>query len=61
MAADAPSSWTSSMAGNLLDTRFVSGFINGLYLVWNLSGRVIVRFTNTNPSSNAVMSGLFFR
>jgi hypothetical protein len=45
----------------LLDSRAVSSFINGQYLVWNLSGHVIVRFTNTNPSSNAVLSGLFFR
>jgi len=45
----------------LLDSRAVSSFIGGEYLVWNLSGHVIVRITNTNPSSNAVMSGLFFR
>ena len=45
----------------LLDSRSVSSFINGQYLVWNLSGHVIVKITNTNPSSNAVLSGLFFR
>jgi hypothetical protein len=45
----------------ILDSRSVSSFVNGLYLVWNLSGHVVVRITNTNPPSNAVLSGLFFR
>src|ERR1019366_4681402 len=45
---------------NLLDTRSVASFVSGEYLVWNLSGHVILRVTNTNPSSNAVVSGLFF-
>src|ERR1035437_6911916 len=44
----------------LLDTRSVASFVPGEYLVWNLSGHVILRVTNTNPSSNAVVSGLFF-
>ena len=48
-------------SGGVLDTRPVSGFVNGEYLVWNLSGHVIVRITNTNPSAHAVVSGLFFR
>ena len=46
---------------NLLDTRMVSGFTAGQYLVWNLTGHVTIRVTNTNPNSNAVVSGLFFR
>ena len=45
----------------LLDSRAVSRFVSGQYLVWNLSGHLIVRITNTNAFSNAVMSGLFFR
>jgi subtilisin family serine protease len=45
---------------NILDTRLVSSFTGGQYLVWNLSGHVIVRVTNTNPLSNAVVSGLLF-
>src|ERR1019366_6036513 len=45
---------------NLLDTRSVASFTGGQHLVWNLSGHVILRVTNTNPSSNAVVSGLFF-
>src|ERR1017187_8927080 len=44
----------------LLDTRSVASSVPGEYLVWNLSGHVILRVTNTNPSSNAVVSGLFF-
>ncbi len=44
----------------LLDSRTVSGFGNGQYLVWNLSGHVIVRITNLNASSNAVLSGILF-
>ena len=46
--------------GNLLDTRTVSGFTGGLYLVWNVSGRINVRVTNNNPGSNAAISGVFF-
>jgi hypothetical protein len=46
--------------GNVLDTRSISSFVGGQYLVWNLSGHVVIRFTNTNPNSNAVVSGLFF-
>lgn len=46
--------------GNLLDTRSVSSFVGGTYLVWNLSGHVVVRVTNTNPAGNAVVSGIFF-
>jgi hypothetical protein len=46
--------------GAVLDTRVVSGFSNGQYLVWNLSGQVVVRVTNLNPLANAVVSGLLF-
>jgi Concanavalin A-like lectin/glucanases superfamily/Domain of unknown function (DUF2341) len=43
----------------VLDTRTVTSFENGQYLVWTLSGHVTIRFTNNGPY-NAVMSGLFF-
>jgi hypothetical protein len=43
----------------LLDTRDVSGFRNGQYLVWDVSGNVQLRLVNTG-SGNAVASGLFF-
>jgi hypothetical protein len=46
--------------GKVLDTRVVSGFSGGRYLVWNLSGHVVIRLTNTNPAANAVLSGIFF-
>ncbi|MDQ6676228.1 MAG: hypothetical protein M3Z09_02910 [Acidobacteriota bacterium] len=45
--------------GALFDSRPVSSFANGKYLVWNLSGHVKARVTRTG-SSNAVVSGLFF-
>ena len=48
-------------SNNLLDSRSISSFTGGQYLVWNLSGHVIVRFTNTNPPSNTVLSGIFFK
>lgn len=47
--------------GKVLDTRKLSGFANGQYLVWNLSGDVTIRVINENPLSNAVVSGIFFR
>jgi regulation of enolase protein 1 (concanavalin A-like superfamily) len=43
----------------VLDSRNVSSFVNGQYLVWNLSGHVVLNITNTG-SPNAVISGLFF-
>jgi hypothetical protein len=47
-------------SNNVVDTRTVSSFVSGQYLVWNISGHVVIRVTNTNPSSNAVVSGLLF-
>jgi hypothetical protein len=32
----------------------------GTYLSWVITGDVIIRVTNTNPDSNAVVSGIFF-
>ena len=43
----------------VLDTQTVTGFQNGKYLVWNLTGHVKLRVTNT-AGINAVISGLFF-
>jgi len=45
--------------GTVLDTRSISNFPYGVYLVWNLSGNVKINITNTS-SSNAVLSGVFF-
>ena len=44
----------------VLDSRTVSNFVGGQYLVWNISGRVLIRVTNLNPISNAVLNGIFF-
>jgi len=48
-------------AGNVLDTRSVSHFSGGEYLVWNLSGQVVLKFADGSSSPNAVVSGIFFR
>ena len=43
----------------LLDTRTVSGFQGGQYLVWNMSGHVTVRVILAG-GPNVVVSGVFF-
>jgi hypothetical protein len=45
--------------GQVLDSREVSGFQNGRYLTWELTGHVRLRVTRTG-GMNAVVSGLFF-
>ncbi len=42
----------------VLDTRTISNFTGGQYLVWNLSGRVKIRATAL--STNSVIEGIFF-
>lgn len=49
----------NATTGAVLDTRTVTAFANGQYLVWTIGGHVTLRVTNTGPS-NAVVSGLFF-
>jgi hypothetical protein len=49
----------------VLDTRsLTSNFHNGAYLVWNVTGHVLIKVNYTGPTgqyySNAVVSGLFF-
>ncbi len=46
-------------SGTVLDTRAISSFNGGKYLVWNLSGNVQIVVTRTN-GSNATVSGIFF-
>jgi len=46
--------------GVVLNTQSVTGFHNGQYLVWLLSGHVKIQVTKT-AGANAVASGLFFR
>ncbi len=43
----------------VLDTRNISSFNNGIYLIWNLSGHVRITVTRT-AGINAVVSGVFF-
>jgi O-glycosyl hydrolase len=50
---------TDSDTGALLDTRTVSNFTSGDWLVWNLSGRVTITFTRVS-GPNAVVSALMF-
>ena len=49
-------------SGNILDSRPISGFGNGQYMIWNLTGHVVARITNTDPNngSNATVAGIFF-
>jgi hypothetical protein len=49
-----------SATGAELDTRTISNFADGQYVVWNLRGHVRLRVTRT-AGSTAVVSGLFFR
>ncbi len=50
--------------GSVLDSRVVSSFSNGRYLVWNVAGPVQFRVTTISGRSpsenNAVLSGIFF-
>ena len=43
----------------VLDTRSVTSFTNGQYLVWNVRGHIAMQITNAPNSPNAVVSGLF--
>jgi YD repeat-containing protein len=44
---------------SVLDSHTVSSFVNGVYLVWNLSGHIQIQFTNL-AGPNAGLSGIFF-
>jgi hypothetical protein len=46
--------------GAALDTRLVTNFAGGVYLVWTVRGQVVLTITNNAGSVNAVASGLFF-
>ena len=46
--------------GTVLDTQTLSSFQGGEYLSWNLSGNVVIKVTNLNSRTNAVVSGIFF-
>jgi hypothetical protein len=46
-------------SGTVLDTRTVNNFVNGQWLVWNLSGNVQITISNVS-GNNCVASGVFF-
>lgn len=43
----------------LLDTRAVTSFANGEYLIWNVRGHITLQITASPGSVNAVVSGVF--
>jgi len=49
----------SPATGAILDVRSISGFSSGIYLVWNITGRVRITVTPT-AGPNAVIGGAFF-
>jgi hypothetical protein len=49
-----------SVTGSVLDTRSITNFNGGQYLVWDIYGDATIRVTNDAPGYNAVISGLFF-
>lgn len=50
---------TDAATGTVLDTRNLTGFTQGVDLVWYVKGDVNISVANTPPSLNAVVSGLF--
>ncbi|HEX2721928.1 MAG TPA: hypothetical protein VHM24_03360 [Gemmatimonadaceae bacterium] len=48
-----------SPAGAVLDSRSVSGFSGGQYLIWDLAGKVVMTVSRTG-SVNAVINAVFF-
>jgi hypothetical protein len=49
-----------AVTGVLLDSRSISNFQSGQYLVWSLKGHVKLNITLT-LGANAVIDGIFFR
>jgi len=45
--------------GATLDTRNISNFSNGIYVIWNISGNITINVTVTS-GPNPVISGVFF-
>lgn len=43
-----------------LDTQVLNTFSNGVYLAWNITGKVRLQITNLPPSPDAVVNGIFF-
>ena len=47
------------VSGSVLDTRTLTNFTNGVYLVWNISGKVVINISQSS-GPNAVVNGVFF-
>jgi len=47
----------NDMSNNVLDSRTLSNFSGGIYLVWNVSGHVTMTVTGTRPVVNAFFFG----
>jgi hypothetical protein len=45
-------------SGAILDSQAITDFNNGVYLVWNLTGHVLIRLTR-NAGLNVVLNGIF--
>jgi subtilisin family serine protease len=52
----------NATTGQLLATHSISGFRDGVYVIFRISGNVLVRVTSTStvPNTPAVVSGIFF-
>jgi hypothetical protein len=48
-----------AVSGNILDTRTLTAFTNGTYLVWNISGKVVMNISQ-NSGFNCLVNGVFF-
>jgi hypothetical protein len=46
--------------GKVLNSQTLTSFVNGVYLVWRVRGRITLQVTNHSGPINAVVSGLFF-
>ena len=49
---------TDTVSGAVLDTRNISNFGNGIYVIWNISGNITINVTLTS-GPNPVISGVF--
>ena len=50
---------TDAVTGAVLSTETLSTYSDGVWLVWNISGNVVITVANTG-SPNSVVSGIFF-
>ncbi len=50
---------TDANTSTVLDSKTISNFANGIYLIWNISGHVKINVTRT-AGANALVNGVFF-